>query len=232
MPGPLGRRPPSDWTHVDKYPLMASMVPAKPTPRRDRRQLVRRVRQAGEGRAGPLLDRARRQADEGPRRALRVPEAEGSQRPRRLVGLLQPGRGGRVRRVRDQPAHVAAQPQALRRVLALPRGARRSTSGRARTTTARRSAPAWTSCASAATARSTSGATSPEAIGEGIKANRWARSVDDVLTHARLRRARLRRRPQLVGPRLSPPHPDAREGARAALEGGRRGGARHGSLIP
>jgi hypothetical protein len=32
MPGPLGRRPPSDWTHVDKYPLMASMVPAKPTP--------------------------------------------------------------------------------------------------------------------------------------------------------------------------------------------------------
>ena len=32
MPGPLGRRPPTDWTHVDKYPLMASMVPAKPTP--------------------------------------------------------------------------------------------------------------------------------------------------------------------------------------------------------
>ena len=32
MSGPLGRRPPSDWTHVDKYPLMASMVPAKPTP--------------------------------------------------------------------------------------------------------------------------------------------------------------------------------------------------------
>jgi hypothetical protein len=32
MPGPLGRRPPSDWTHVDKYPLLASMVPAKPTP--------------------------------------------------------------------------------------------------------------------------------------------------------------------------------------------------------
>ena len=59
--------------------------------RRDRRQLVHRVRHAGEGRAGPLLDRARRQADQGPRRALRVPEAEGFQRPRRLVGLLRPG---------------------------------------------------------------------------------------------------------------------------------------------
>ena len=39
--------------------------------------------------------------------------------------------------------------------------------------------------------------------------------------HARLRRAGLRRRPQLVGPQLSPPHPDARDGPRAALEGGR-----------
>ena len=47
-------------------------------PRRDRRQLVRRVRQAGEGRPGPLLDRPRRQADEGPRRPLRVPEAKGA----------------------------------------------------------------------------------------------------------------------------------------------------------
>src|SRR4051812_16707333 len=32
MPGPLGRRPPSDWKHVDKYPLTAATAPAKPTP--------------------------------------------------------------------------------------------------------------------------------------------------------------------------------------------------------
>src|SRR4051794_28371318 len=61
---------------------------------RARRQLVHGVRRAAEGLAGPLLDRARRQAHEGPRRTLRVPEAERQLRPRRLVGLLQPGRGG------------------------------------------------------------------------------------------------------------------------------------------
>ncbi len=32
MPGPLGRRPPSDWQHVDKYPLTAATAPARPTP--------------------------------------------------------------------------------------------------------------------------------------------------------------------------------------------------------
>jgi hypothetical protein len=32
MPGPLGRRVPTDWNHVDKYPLTAQTAPAKPTP--------------------------------------------------------------------------------------------------------------------------------------------------------------------------------------------------------
>ena len=32
MPGALGRRPPSDWTHVDKYPLTAATAPSKPSP--------------------------------------------------------------------------------------------------------------------------------------------------------------------------------------------------------
>src|SRR5688572_17952856 len=32
MEGALGRRPPSDWTHVDKYPLTARTAPAKPSP--------------------------------------------------------------------------------------------------------------------------------------------------------------------------------------------------------
>ncbi len=32
MEGPLGRRPPSDWTHVDKYPLTARSAPSKPSP--------------------------------------------------------------------------------------------------------------------------------------------------------------------------------------------------------
>jgi hypothetical protein len=32
MPGPLGRRPPSDWQHVDRYPLTASTAPKKPSP--------------------------------------------------------------------------------------------------------------------------------------------------------------------------------------------------------
>ena len=150
--------------------------------RGDRRQLVRRVRRAGEGRAGPLLDRARRQAHDGPRRPLRVPEAEGPQRPGRLVGLLQPGRRGRVRRLRHQPRSPRSSTASSTTGSGSTTRRRRSTSGRARTTTARRSAPAWTSCASAATARSTTARPSPEAIGEGIKANRWARSVDDVLT--------------------------------------------------
>lgn len=32
MPGPLGRRPPSDWQHVDRFPLTVSTAPKKPTP--------------------------------------------------------------------------------------------------------------------------------------------------------------------------------------------------------
>jgi hypothetical protein len=32
MPGPLGRRPPTDWQHVDRFPLTASTAPKKPTP--------------------------------------------------------------------------------------------------------------------------------------------------------------------------------------------------------
>ena len=32
MPGALGRRPPSDWSHVDRYPLTRSTAPSKPTP--------------------------------------------------------------------------------------------------------------------------------------------------------------------------------------------------------
>ena len=32
MPGALGRRPPSDWKHVDKFPLTAATTPSKPTP--------------------------------------------------------------------------------------------------------------------------------------------------------------------------------------------------------
>ena len=32
MPGPLGRRPPSDWKHVDRYPLTAATAPKKPSP--------------------------------------------------------------------------------------------------------------------------------------------------------------------------------------------------------
>ncbi len=32
MSGPLGRRPPTDWQHVDKYPLTASTAPSRPTP--------------------------------------------------------------------------------------------------------------------------------------------------------------------------------------------------------
>jgi hypothetical protein len=32
MPGPLGRRPPTDWQHVERYPLTAATAPSKPTP--------------------------------------------------------------------------------------------------------------------------------------------------------------------------------------------------------
>ena len=32
MPGALGRRPPSDWSHVDRYPLTRSTAPSKPSP--------------------------------------------------------------------------------------------------------------------------------------------------------------------------------------------------------
>jgi hypothetical protein len=32
MSGPLGRRVPSDWQHVERYPLTAATAPSKPTP--------------------------------------------------------------------------------------------------------------------------------------------------------------------------------------------------------
>jgi hypothetical protein len=32
MPGPLGRRPPTDWKHVDKFPLTLATAPTRPTP--------------------------------------------------------------------------------------------------------------------------------------------------------------------------------------------------------
>jgi hypothetical protein len=32
MPGPLGRRPPSDWQHVERFPLTIATAPKKPTP--------------------------------------------------------------------------------------------------------------------------------------------------------------------------------------------------------
>ena len=61
MPGPLGRRPPSDWKHVDKYPLTAATAPEKPTP------VVIGVNwyvefDKPQGRPGSVLDRARREA--------------------------------------------------------------------------------------------------------------------------------------------------------------------------
>ena len=90
----------------------------------------------------------------------------------------------------------------------------------ARTTTARRVRAGLDILRKRGHCEINEGVTGPEAIGEGIKANRWARSVDDVL-RPRLQRPRLRRRPQLVGTGLSPPHPDAREGPRAALARGR-----------
>ena len=32
MPGATWTSPPSDWKHVDKYPLTAATAPSKPTP--------------------------------------------------------------------------------------------------------------------------------------------------------------------------------------------------------
>src|SRR3954462_502906 len=32
MPGPLGRRAPTDWQHVERYPLTAANAPAQPSP--------------------------------------------------------------------------------------------------------------------------------------------------------------------------------------------------------
>ena len=123
MPGPLGRRPPSDWTHVDKYPLTARTAPAKPTP------VVIGVNWYAE------FDKPQKDAQghywiarDAKLTTVRgghcvCLKPQGPQRSRRLVGLLQPGDRRRLRRVRHQPPRLPAQPQALRRLLALPRGA-------------------------------------------------------------------------------------------------------------
>ena len=75
MPGPLGRRPPSDWTHVDKYPLTASMVPAKPTPVVIGVNWYVEFDEPEKDAQGHYWIARDAQAHQGPRRALRVPEA-------------------------------------------------------------------------------------------------------------------------------------------------------------
>ena len=93
MPGPLGRRPPSDWKHVDKYPLTAATAPAKPTP------VVIGVNWYVEF-DKPVKDA---QGHHWIARDAKLTTIRGghcvclkprAQRPRRLVGLLRPGRGG------------------------------------------------------------------------------------------------------------------------------------------
>ena len=107
---------------------------------------------------------------------------------------------------------------------------RRSTSGPARTTTAHRVRAGLDILRTRGHCEIKDGKTKPEAIGEGIKANRWARSVDDVLNTLGYGGLDYVDVLNSWGRELSPPHPDARDGPRAPLEGGRRGRAGHGPL--
>ena len=98
-----------------------------------RRELVHGLRQSGEE-GQPLLDRAGPQAaGQRPRRPLRLPGAGRPARRQRhghaaaagqpeLVGLLRPGQGGRLRGLRVLAHDEPAQPQALRRPLAVGLG--------------------------------------------------------------------------------------------------------------
>ena len=180
MPGPLGRRPPSDWTHVDKYPLMANMVPAKPTP------VVIGVNWYTEF-DKPVKDEqghfwiardAKLTKVRGGHCVCLKPKGAGD--PEAWWDFYDQGEEGACVGFGISRLDVAAQPQALRRLLALPRGQKvdewpgedyDGTSVRAGLDILRKRGHCEIK----------SGATSPEEIGEGIRANRWARSVDDVL---------------------------------------------------
>ena len=181
MPGPLGRRPPSDWTHVDKYPLMASMVPAKPTP------VVIGVNwyvefdkpeKDDQGHFWIARD-AKLTTVRGGHCVCLKPKGDSD--PDAWWDFYNQGSEGACVGFGISRLDLTAQPQALRRLLALPRGAegrRVAGGGLRRHVGARRPRHP----AQARPLRGRQRQDEPEAIGEGIKANRWARSVDDVLT--------------------------------------------------
>ena len=181
MEGPLGRRPPSDWTHVDKYPLTARTAPAKPSP------VVIGVNWYAE------FDKPQKDAKGHYwiARDAKLTRVRGGH----CVCLKPKGHSdpdawwdfyNQGTRAPASGSASAASPPSSTASSTTASGSttrrRRSTSGRARTMTGRASAPAWTSCASAGHCEKDGGLTKPEHIGEGIKHNRWARSVDDVLT--------------------------------------------------
>ena len=102
----LGRFIPDDWAHVEKYPLSA-LPKRRPTPR----PVVIGVNwytefdKPGTRSAASTVRRFPGRPDPGPRRALRLSRARWRARHRGVVGLLRPGPGGRLRRLRLVAVH-------------------------------------------------------------------------------------------------------------------------------
>ena len=191
-----------DWKHVDKYPLTA-----RDRARPSRRPVVIGVNwyvefdEPEQGRAGPLLDRPRRRSSRKVRGGHCVclkPTRHGD--PDAWWDFYNQGAEGACVGFGISPPRLAAQPQALRRLLALPRGAEdRRVAGRGLRRHDRARRPGHPAQARPLRGRPTA-TTGPADDrrghqGQPLGAQRRRRPAD-----ARLRRPGLRRRPQLVGP--------------------------------
>ena len=220
MPGPLGRRPPSDWTHVDKYPLTASMAPAKPTP------VVIGVNWYAEF-DEPVKDAQGHYWIARDAKLTKVRgghcvclKPKGHSDPDAWWDFYNQGTEGAcvgfgISRLASQLNRKLYDGFWLyheaQKIDEWPGEDYDGTSVRAGLDILRKRGHCEIN-----ERQDQPGGDRRGHQGQPLGAQRRRRP-----DHARLRRPRLRRRPQLVGPELSPPHPDAREGPRAALEGGR-----------
>ena len=132
-PKPLGRRAPTDWRHYEKFPLTAATTPTTPTPVAIGVNWYEDFDKPVQKGSRYWIGLNPKQLGKRPRRALRLPRARRPARRQRrdrppaagqpeLVGLLRPGPRGRVRRLRLLAHDEPAQPQALRRPLAVGLG--------------------------------------------------------------------------------------------------------------
>ena len=220
MEGPLGRRPPSDWTHVDKYPLTARSAPAKPSP------VVIGVNWYAE------FDKPQKDANghywiARDAKLTRVRgghcvclKPKGHSDPDAWWDFYNQGTEGAcvgfgISRLASQLNRKLYDGFWLyheaQKIDEWPGEDYDGTSVRAGLDILRKRGPL----------REGRRAHQTRADRRGHQAQPLGPQRRRRPDHARLQRPGLRRRPQLLGTQLSPPHPHARQGARAPVEGGR-----------